>query len=99
MLNKENGIPIKTWIEDLNNKELYKLESYLIFLGNNKINDIRPFLKNINSGNSLDYDKFDILIKEYNIQKEKELEIELNKINNNEINEININIEKINQKI
>ena len=102
ILNKENGIPIKTWIEDLNDKELYKLEPYLIFLGNNKIDDVRFFLKNINSGNSLDYDKFDILIKEYNTQKEKELEIELNKINNtndNINNEINMNIKNINQKI
>ena len=102
ILNKENGIPIKTWIEDLNDKELYKLEPYLIFLGNNKIDDVRFFLKNINSGNSLDYDKFDILIKEYNTQKEKELEIELNKINNtndNINNEINSNIKNINQKI
>jgi hypothetical protein len=48
----------------------YILEPYLIFLGNNKIDDVRFFLKNINSGNSLDYDKFDILIKEYNTQKE-----------------------------
>ena len=89
ILNKENGIPIKTWIEDLNDKELYKLEPYLIFLGNNKIDDVRFFLKNINSGNSLDYDKFDILIKEYNTQKEKELEIELNRINNTNDNENN----------
>jgi hypothetical protein len=71
----------------LNDKELYKLEPYLIFLGNNKIDDVRFFLKNINSGNSLDYDKFDILIKEYNTQKEKELEIELNRINNTNDNE------------
>ena len=47
-------IPIKTWIEDLNDKELYKLEPYLIFSGNNKIDDVRFFFKNINSGNILD---------------------------------------------
>ena len=89
MMNKENGIPIKTWIEDLNDRELYKLLPYLIFLGNQKVLDVRTFLKEINSGNSLNYEQFDKMILEYNNKKEKELEDELNKIN----------IEKINQNI
>ena len=64
MLNKENGVPIKTWMEDSDDKELYKLIPYLIFLGNQKIEDVRPFLKDINSGNSLNYEKFDKIILE-----------------------------------
>ena len=87
MLNKENGVPIKTWIEDLNDRELFKLIPYLIFLGNEKILDVRPFLKEINTGSSLNYEKFDKIILEYNIKKEKELESELNKFNIKDINQ------------
>ena len=66
MLNKENGVPIKTWVEDINDRELYKLIPYLLFLGNEKVKDVRPFLKQVNSGNSLNYDKFDRIILKYN---------------------------------
>ena len=87
MLNKENGVPIKTWVEDKNDRELYKLIPYLLFLANEKIGDVRPFLKEINSGNSLNYEKFDKIISEYNIKKEKELEFELNNIKLQDLNE------------
>jgi len=87
MLNKENGVPIKTWVEDKNDRELYKLIPYLLFLANEKIGDVRPFLKEINSGNSLNYEKFDKIITEYNIKKEKELEFELNNIKLQDLNE------------
>ena len=98
MLNKENGVPIKTWMDDSNDKELYKLIPYLIFLGNQKIEDVRPFLKDINSGTSLNYEKFDKIILEFNNKKEKDLEDELNKLNMKRINQniydsINIKIE------
>ena len=93
MLNKENGVPIKTWVEDLNDKELFKLIPYLIFLGNEKILDVRPFLKEINSGNSLNYEKFDKIILEYNIKKENELnQINLKNINQNIFESINSNL-------
>ena len=87
MLNKENGVPIKTWVEDKNDRELYKLIPYLLFLANEKIGDVRPFLKEINSGNSLNYEKFDKIISEYNTKKEKELEFELNNIKLQDLNE------------
>ena len=101
MLNKENGVPIKTWMDDSNDKELYKLIPYLIFLGNQKIEDVRPFLKDINSGTSLNYEKFDKIIIEFNNKKEKDLEDELNKldmkrINQNIFDSINIKIENEN---
>ena len=89
MLNKDNGIPIKTWLDDINDRELLKLIPYLLFLGTEKILDVRPFLKQVNSGNSLNYEKFDKIIAEFNIKKEREIEIELN----------NINIKNINQNI
>ena len=87
MLNKENGVPIKTWIEDMNDKELIKLIPYLLFLADEKIMDVRPFLKDINSGCSLNYEKFDKIISEYNTKKEKELEFELNNINLQDLNQ------------
>ena len=89
MLNKENGIPIKTWVEDLNDRELFKLIPYMLFLGNEKIIDVRPFLKEINSGNSLNYEKFDKIILEFNNQREKNLQDIIEK---NEYKEINQNI-------
>ena len=89
MLNKDNGLPIKTWLDDINDRELLKLIPYLLFLGMEKIFDVRPFLKQVNSGSSLNYEKFDKIIAEFNIKKERELEIELN----------NINIKNINQNI
>ena len=93
MLNKENGVPIKTWVEDVNDKELFKLIPYLIFLGNEKVLDVRPFLKEINSGNSLNYEKFDKIISEYNIKKEEELnKINLENINQNIFDSINVDI-------
>ena len=93
MLNKENGIPIKTWVEDLNDKELFKLIPYLIFLGSEKILDVRPFLKEINSGNSLNYEKFDKIISEYNRKRENELnQINLKNINQNIFDSINADL-------
>ena len=74
MLNKDNGIPIKTWVEDINDKELIKLIPYLTFLGNENIEDVRPFLRQVNSGNILNYEKFDQIISNYNSGKEKDKE-------------------------
>ena len=100
MLNKDNGIPIKTWVEDINDKELYRLIPYLIFLSSEKIKDVRPFLKQVNSGNILNYDKFDKIIKDFNLDyernKKEENKSNNNLINNNTNNNININKENKN---
>lgn len=71
ILNKENGIPIKTWVEDLNDRELYKLIPYLLFLGNENIEDVRPFLKDVNSGPILNYEKLDKIISDYKNKSNK----------------------------
>ena len=88
MLNKENGVPIKTWVEDINDRELYRLIPYLLFLGNEKVKDVRPFLKQVNSGNILNYDKFDKIIMKYNIEIEKKQKEENNSNNNNNNNNL-----------
>ena len=91
MLNKENGVPIKTWVEDINDRELYRLIPYLLFLGSDKIKDVRPFLKQVNSGNILNYDKFDKIILKYNEDVEKKQKEEINSSNNNLIKSNNNN--------
>ena len=107
MLNKENGVPIKTWVEDIYDKELYKLIPYLLFL--EKVKDVRPFLKQVNSGNTLNYDKFDKIILQYKLDNElnkkensndsfDDNEKNLNNKENKNINE-NINNNIIQEKI
>ena len=65
ILNKENGLPIKTWVDDINDNELIKLIPYLEFLGNELITDVRPILSQINTGVSLDFEKFNEIIENY----------------------------------
>ena len=44
-LNKRNGIPILTWLDDPNDKELIKLIPVLKYLS--KVDDVRPIIKKI----------------------------------------------------
>lgn len=64
-LNKENGIPIKTWLNDKNDKELLKLLPYLEFLANEYINDVRPILTKIKDGKTINFKIFDEIIDNY----------------------------------
>ena len=105
-LNKENGFPIKTWIDDFYDKELFKIMPYLTFLANENIKDVRPILTKIRKGNEISYVKFDKIIKKYKnkyLKKDennKHIQISDNeKLDNKELhiknNERNLN-EKIN---
>ena len=93
MLNKENGIPIKTWVEDINDRELYRLIPYLIFLASEKVKDVRPFLKQVNSGSILNYEKFDKIISDFNIDSGR------NKKEDNKTNDYNVNINSNNNNV
>ena len=64
-LNKENAFPIKTWIDEISDKELFKIMPYLEFLSKDFIKDIRPILSKIKRGNEIIYYKFDKIIKKY----------------------------------
>ena len=89
LLNKENGIPIKTWVEDINDRELLRLIPYLIFLSSEKIDDVRPFLRQVNSGTILNYEKFDEIINKYksdNLKCKKEDNANHNLANSNNNN-------------
>jgi len=44
-VNEDNGIPILTWYDDLNDNELYKLLPLLKYLSN--VDDVRPIIKQI----------------------------------------------------
>ena len=75
--NKENGIPIKTWLSDKNDRELFIVQPYLEFLSNDFITDVRPILSEIKEGRIIKYNLFDEIIEKYN---------NINQNNNNENN-------------
>ena len=85
-LNKENGIPIKTWLNDKNDKELLKLLPYLEFLANEYIIDVRPILTKIKDGKTINFKIFDEIIENY---KKTNKEITNKSDNNNTVNENN----------
>ena len=71
-LNKSNGIPIPTWIDDSNDRELFKLIPILKYLS--KLNDVRPFINKIvnNSTQKLDYIKaYKLLNNDINLQNKQ----------------------------
>ena len=70
ILNSENGIPIKSWLNDINDRELIKIIPYLEFLSD--INDVREFIPKMKNGNVFDYIKADLLLDEEKIRKEEE---------------------------
>ena len=61
-LNKNNGIPIRTWIDDPKDKELLKFIPILKLLS--KVKDVRPFIKRIvnKSKTNLDFSKVNTLL-------------------------------------
>ena len=64
-LNKENAIPIKTWIDDVSDRELFKIIPYLKFLANENIEDIRPIITKIKRGNRINYYRFNKIIEKF----------------------------------
>ena len=65
-LNVENGFPIKTWIDDITDRELIKIIPILEYLS--KVNDVRDYIKLMIEKNQFSYAKADKLI---NKQKEE----------------------------
>ena len=45
-LQQNNGLPIKTWTDDISDKELIHFGNFLKFLYEKKPNDVRPIVKN-----------------------------------------------------
>ena len=92
MLNPDNGVPIKTWLNDLNDIELYKITPYLEFLANDKIEDVREILKKVKIGRMMNYKIFDQVIKEFNNEKKK-INVNLN-VNVNFDVKLNVNVQQ-----
>ena len=92
-LNKNNGIPISTWIDDPNDKELVKLIPIMRYLS--KITDVRPVINKIINKNKtkLDFVKVNKIL-DYNNKTKYHLRQKL-KINKDE----EINLPKDNLKI
>ena len=90
LLNNENAIPIKTWIDNINDKELYKIIPYLQFLSKEDIKDIRPILSKVKRNNEINYRIFNRIIEKYkenedNNNNKKIINEEINKENNKDI--------------
>ena len=81
--NKDNGIPIKTWFNDKNDKELSKLKPYLEFLANDYIEDVKPILNKVKEGKRIKYDVFDEIIENYS----KKIDDKIKEENANTIND------------
>ena len=65
---RDNGLPISSWFEDKNDKELYNIMPLLIFLS--KINDVRKFIEKFVSFDKIDYSNaYKIIDQEENIEK------------------------------
>ena len=66
VMNQDNGLPILTWYDDLNDKELLNLLPLLKYLAN--VNDVREIIKNVvdKQTNKIKFNLVDELIKKKN---------------------------------
>ncbi len=75
LLNTENGIPILTWFDNKNDKELYKISPLLEFLS--QVNDVREYIPKIVINNEISYKNAMMVMDEYerNIDRYKQRRI------------------------
>ena len=69
-LNPDNGLPILSWFDDRNDRELINLIPVLEFLS--EVDDVRDFIKKIVVNNEISYDNAMYIINVYKIIMEKE---------------------------
>ena len=81
--NKCNGLPIKTWHSEANDKELIKIIPFLTFLAT--VDDVREYIPNVVDNDEINYDKVFTLLNKYNLD---EMCIKNDENNNNNINSI-----------
>lgn len=70
LFQKQNALPIKTWLDDKNDIELYKYLRLLEYLA--RVDDVRKIISRIvdQSKNQIDFEIFDEIISTSNVQKE-----------------------------
>ena len=75
-LNPDNGLPILSWFDDKDDRELYHLTPILEFLAD--VPDVREYIKKIVVNNEIAYSKASYIISVYNlmVKKKKIKEIE-----------------------
>ena len=87
LLNSDNGLPILTWFDDKNDKELYKIIPILDFLS--LVPDVREYIHKIVINNEISYDNAIRLINEYN-SKNKRINDEIEKKEMNDDQNVSI---------
>lgn len=70
LFQKQNALPIKTWLDDKNDIELYKYLRLLEYLA--RVDDVRRIITKIvdQTKNQIDFEIFDEIISTSNVQKE-----------------------------
>ena len=99
-----NGLPILSWFEDKDDKELFNIIPILIFLS--KVNDVRDYIPKIVINNTISYAKAEQLFNntKSNINNQKNNNVNLNKSDNKNDNKkktkgYNINIQIVQNNI
>lgn len=72
-LNRENGFPIKTWIDDQNDRELFKLLPILEFLS--EVPDVRDYITNMQEKDVFSYSKAANIMNSYYSNKKRSNEL------------------------
>ena len=91
----DNGLPIKTWVEDPNDKELMKLIPILEFLS--KVKDVRKYIDSFVYGNEILYEEAMEIIKIKELT-DKKFSKNIDNINCNSVNINNINVISVDKK-
>jgi len=92
LLNSDNGLPILTWFDDKNDKELFKIIPILDFLS--LVPDVRDYIHKIVINNEISYDIAKKVIREFNNKNRKaKNEKEIKNLDKRENNSNDENIE------
>ena len=84
-LHPNNGLPIKTWYDDKNDRELYNLAPIIEFLS--FVDDVREFIPKLVFNNEISLGKAMMIISEYNdVLKQKQTKHKNNMSGNNNNN-------------
>ena len=83
IMNQDNGLPIMTWYENMNDNELIKLIPLLEYLSN--VNDVRPIINQIvnRESNEIDFKIVDNLLLKYDRKIEDDKNYMINGAYNN----------------